>query len=654
MADLKIDPLGFALGVGPVCNLSELAAKLTASPVAQRYWLLDHARWNCYHLNLLKEHVALLNATCERNDILGNASFASDSTRVHRVRQQTYHLRPPPDDRVKKPKIPRGKSRLMVWRDLAAAAHPVTSGFRLNLNWESSEIVRKKSQPSQNGAVIVSAPKPLSQQQFVARVSWVRTVEAEDVQSVIDAIENAQKSRRPGAPRRLPPLELSGLAPHGQMSEARLDSIVAAAREDWQASLGALVVLAQVTACLSAKHLPNARFQRNGSALYLGTPAPALAQDVGVDAYLHHFAGEVFWRRIPADVGAVLEKALQDVPHEVLRAEHAVWLAAHRGSPAKLDYALRWNAPVWWDCSWLVAEYGLNVLTAHEGKVRAPGFRSYMLWHPVEMEERQLRLWARLEMPAEKDPDVGKIECCGTRHCLTIGHATGLFRVHKELIREASGALPEDYGNLVRLSNALAAATRLLEVLLTYKRSYPEPAPAILRIRERWRLADNSPLVWEKVRPRPVYFPPALEATLLEVARIFFRAVESLERWGYEITRPHNSGGWTRAYGFLPTTRPKTAVIRLAEPRKSLVVEGLLRHPSTELYGHAHPNSMRCLSYLILCRDSDFDRELLELHDHFPGGGSGSLDRHRSEPITQQEIRGAAAAKIMATIGLTT
>ncbi|MEP6668743.1 MAG: hypothetical protein ABJF10_06295 [Chthoniobacter sp.] len=643
--DLKRDPLGHMLAARSVCNREELGNALTLFP-NNRHGILRGARWNLFHINLTETHLGYLSATCREHGISGMRNFGKDVALLHRVRQQGYYLLLPPDDQIVIPETIAPDQHVEWWQQKARS---LLVKFRRYENWRESKIHRHKSDwkmPVETGLVTVTSQLHYPTSQRVRAMEWVRTVEDEEAQRVKAAMQEQQDwGSRPGSRRKLPPRQLCGMAPFGQLSEARLGRIVQDARAEWHTSLGALLSCAQLTSCLAIEHIPVAKLHRNGDCCYLATPAPALAMDHELDPNLHYPVGDTFFRRIPSEIATPLETALRVVPHERLAEEHAKWLRSHDCSPAKLAYALRWNAPIWWGGSWVLPEYGLNVLREYGGKLRAPGYRSYMHWDPLGGEKRHLRGLDRLGMPSPCDPFVSEIPRCGSAHCIKISDATSLFQARDQLIREAREQMPKDFGSQAILLNAIAAVTRLLEVFLTFKRNYPEAAPIVLRVREPWQLSRPAELIHEKIRPRPIYYPRALEAALVEVAEIFYRAFERWEGLGYSVTRP-GVGEWIRAYGFLPKTCPRKVIV-VREPRKALILDGLLHHPLTERFGFLHANTMRCLSYHLLSGDDHFDREVMELHDHSPDGGSGALNRNRLEPIVEWELRERAAITLL-------
>jgi len=653
------DPLGYVLAAAPVCNRKELAENLRqAADGMEKYAILQKARWSHYHLHLAPTHLTILGGTCIANGITGvirNSNeireLARDTALVYRIKEQTYYLLLPPNDLIVIPEFASEDEKVAWLQEYAAKELAGISSFTLYRNWSESHIRRRGHVHDEHDLVVrLKLRTPSTERRGI--LTSVRNIEMDEDAERRGVQEQAEaQAHRQGARRKWPPLILSGMPPHDGLTEPLQAFMMRAALMEWTCNPGALLFLLQSTSFLSLHDIHSSRVVTRGEVNYLATPTPSLARgEVNGDQHLH--VENAFSRRIANELAGPLRHMLETIPHEQLPLELSKWLSKFKCRPGQLTYALRWNAPVWNNCSWLLPELGLCPVEIVDGKPKAAGFRSYLVWHPAMQEGRHLDLLHKHGLSAEPDVEVSAVACCGSRHCVKPEIAGRLFATLDELVASANAHFPEDYLEMASLLNAIAAATRLLEVLLTFRRNYPEPAPAVIYNRGRLELLLPQDLIHEKIRARPVVVPPFLQDRLLNVARIFERAESQLEKQGYEVVRPGVCDNHVRAYGFLPLGANIGKTLPIDDPRKRLVIEGLLNNPATEPFASIHPNAMRNLSYLILTSDGEFEREAMQLHDHYPGGGDGAMDKHSMLSVTAQKLRIAAANKITNFLGL--
>ena len=648
---LSSDPLGYLFAANPVCNRHELEARLLACGLSERLAVLESARWSQFHLHLARTHLEMLSATCLANGVNGIDAVGDDEALAYRLKQQTYYLRLPPDDSICELTFGTDRERIDWWQARAKAELEKISSFRLYSNWQKPEIRRR---PRPEGDVDELAVKlrlhtlPAERRKTLV---WVKTMESSEAAALREARAACEaQSCRAGAPRRMPARAFSGMPPHNGLSAARLEKMMSAAKREWSFDIGALLFIVKSTSFLSSHDIPMASVIIQEDACYLRTPIVRLAQE-DADHALHLQTGESFIRRIGRSFAGPLQQTLRTVSHEKIRMEEAAWLARFGCGVGQVEYALHWNSPVWRNHSWLLPEFGLSRVPLIDGRPKAPGYRSYLVWGPAVQEPRHLDLFQTHGILEKADPEVSEIERCGSRFCVKPEAATALFRALDTLLASAMDCIPADYAEMSSLLNAIAAALRLLEVLLTFRRNYPEEAPVVILHRGRFGLLQPIDLIYEKIRPRPVVYPPYLHERLSLAALIFLRAEGLLEQQGRQLIQAGAEDGRFRAYGFL-SMDGTGRTIPLFGPRKTLVTSGLLHHPATEPFAKIHPNAMRDLSYYLLTSDGEFDLEAMELHDHFPDGGAGALKPHRREEIAQAELRNAAASKIVRALGL--
>jgi hypothetical protein len=633
----RVDPIAELLARNPICNRHELIAKLAQASPAERLAVLESARWNAFHVELAIPHLKLLNATCLEAGISGTFDFSGDGALYHRTREQCYHVRPDPDDRLVPPAPMEGLERELWFQ---ARARERIGKFPLYKNWRSSQVYhRSRSDTSiADGDVVLVLP-PLTKR---AR-DWIARAQQFEVEQ-IELANAAIPARPPGAPRMLPPLRLSAIPPFGGVSEAAYNLLLRVSLADSGHDPGALLTAVTMRCFWSTRHLHETAFVRQGDAHYIGTPVPLLAYDMRHDATIHLPVQEMFWRRVPDELARPFEQLLSSVPHEQLRSAQARFLHAHGCTRTALEYCLRWQVPVWRDVPWLLPEVGLERISVDDGKARAPGYRSYLLYVPRLHEERHVAYLTASGTVVESDPNVGLIPSCGSTHCVRREIAAEMFQTLEMLLLQQ---LPSTYTEIAALVNAIAALTAFFEILLTYQRNYPASAPAVSFAGEFW-LNDPRPVVTEKLRPRPVVYPGVLESLLSRVAMFVYRATTKLERLGFKVTWADEEAGWF-AYGFLPMS-PCSRTVPLWGRRQRLITQALLHHPATRKFGGLHPNAARNLSYLLLTQDSEFDKDVLELHDHCPDGGAGAFKSRRAEDVAQTALRTRSAEKICAAL----
>ena len=642
ISDPNYDPFGYALGAKPVCNRQQLARELTDTPVKMRLAVLERARWNVFHVELAVAHLLLINSTALYAGITGAFNFAADAATLYRTKQQYYYLRTDPDDWLEAPLALSGAQRVEWFRDQAKNR---IGKFRLWGNWQSP-IVHHRT-PAQKkeatGDVVVEVALTPRTREYL---TWVQRDEIEQIAAVNAACLEALQTREPGAPRRLPPRTFSGAVHFGGLSQSAFNELRQSSFEHRFDDPGALLATLRILSCFSSDDLGSARVQERGEVSYLATPVRRLAHGDKHDARLHMPVRNSLLRRIPRDLAIRFRDLHLTMPHERFQSAEAEFLSRQGCTVAALNHCIRWQVPVWHGLPWILAEFGLGKVSEQNGQTRAPGYRSYLVYAPAYHEQRHLDYLGGFGLTMEPDPNVAEIPFCGSDHCVRPEIAATWFPLLRELL---DLPLPTTYRALAVAANAVAALCALIEILSTFCRNYPAAAPLMFLNGSQFRLIDPIPIIYEKVRPRPITYPPRLQRLLGAVASFFHCVVLRLGEMGFTPVRPDSPDNFHGAYGFLPLS-PCGRTIPLFGRRQRLIADGLARHPLTSDIAGVHPNAPRNLSYLILTQDEEHDKHVFELHDHFAGGGQGAFSGRRGEQIAQTELRIAAAEKIFAVL----
>lgn len=645
-----MDPLGFAFSICAVSSRKPLLSRLAAT----RNWrdrleLLRNAPWNSFHLGLCRASLNLLSATCVENEIDGVTDFSGDLALVNRLKQQAVHLFIPPDSQVSL----EAHSETSLREEALARLKQIQPGFRINKNWEKAKIFRRAREstiPSEDVFIRLKLQLPPVTRLHLRKLAIED--ELHDVNSLYEAdlaaaAQDNSLGARQSRSRRIS-CGFSAMPHLGGVTESGLNSLRAWTLRNWRHDDVALLLAIEDITHLCDESLDVARIEGHGSAAYIVTPCPYLTENAPVPSGLHLAVGDAFWRPIPPDIEGEAARILNCRDKEKLLLARDVLLRdKFHTSFTRLKQAWLYHAPVWDNTTWTSAEFGLNLVRFDEnGKLKMPGYRSYLVWDPAIHEARILNSIANRGWKIEADPAVGDIPKCGSRNCPSPTLVAELVTTLDNLLTMAMAQMPQEYLELACLLNAIASLARLLEVFLTFARSYPAESPRVIRESGGFELLEPILMKREKIRQRPLVYCFELRRMLETVALIFAKAFAILCQRRYLLERGGESESEDFSYSFLPH-RTHNNIIRLQHPKKSLVVSGLLHHSTTEKFGLLATNGMRNLNYYLLTSMPAHEFEIMDLCDHLPTGGSGTLNRGCAVSVANINVRENAAQALI-------
>jgi hypothetical protein len=647
-----IDPIGFLFAEKSVCLRNELIDKLkTATTCKERMRILSSAPWNAFHLGLFYSSLEYISATCIDSLVDGINDFSDDASLLFRLKEQAEHLYIAPDP---DPALLQLSEQIL--RSEAEKRLKAISRYHRNKNWHKPHVshrTRKGVTVLQDGIVSVERKLQLPSKARIRLKKAARQEELEDEASRKQAeIEAAAIDQSLGARQkacRLPFLSLSALPFRGGLTESGLSVMRAWVKSNWQTNPSALLLALVDIAYLADESFSGARVEWHGAAAYLVTPCPYLTA-TATSPELHLGVAEEFWRPIPPELATATQDLLRRHDREKLLTDRDILLRDRFDtSYAKMKAALRYNAPIWDDISWMGSEFGLNpVRFDAKGKPKMPGYRSYLVWDPSVHEARSIASLSMRGWDIAPDPKINMIPRCGSRNCPRPAMISEIVTALELLIAQGNNQLPNNYRDAAPLMNAIAALTRLLELLLIFGRNYPSDAPLAFRIKGKYELLNHLQIREEKIRPRPLFYGSELRALMGAVAGVFQSFFSSFEQQGFEFIRLGEKKATLDmyCYSFLPRNVSGKSVA-LQHPRKSLIADGLLHHPETEYLGQLALNGMRNLDYYLLTANPEYDRVVMDLCDHYPTGGKGATYRGSAANFASQEIRQKASSFLL-------
>ncbi len=347
-----IDPLGYALGICPL--LFQPSALTQRIPKALGAHVCDCENWNPIFVVTICGLLEVLGELCE-NEAVEGTSRIEDPTVVHRIWQQTLHLRAPAFS-VLADSAPVRKIALLALEE----RHPGILK-RVHKNAMSPEIVRRSATVTPHFRKWLRHGCAKSRSECVILREILSTASAHDRILKREAEENLEEKRRQQSVRRPGGLfTLSAMPPPRCIGRAIFESILTACKAP--SCDGSACVAMILAGFLHTRQISEAVLTPlNQEFWVLKTSVGSTTGDPSVPG-LHIESGNTFARLVPTAIGERFEHYRATSAWNEMAGNAQKWIhSIHpKASVAKLRYCLRFNAPVWFGYSPLSAELGLN------------------------------------------------------------------------------------------------------------------------------------------------------------------------------------------------------------------------------------------------------------------------------------------------------
>jgi len=643
---IKIDPIGFALAAAPLWTPTKSQLPPAANLDGQS--AMCPRAWNLYHIVLGPQCLKLLSETCTVNGINGSRPFGTDSALLHRVRQQAFHIflepRPATFPLVEAPRLLKEGMLLLS---------SVKPALIICNNWDKPVIHRRSSAPKQRtdgcDGQAISVPSSAVDESRRHLIAEAEKEEVRDRELLAQA--RARNSARGGSPGTrvsgawTPAETFSALPPLRGITESQLAIIRDYAASRYGSESAALALAMTDVCALCDEDFSRLRLEIAGDGYLLWTPCPLLTSD-HPDAGLHIQVSDGFYRFVPADLARALQRAIESNRLAGLLAARDGWLREQLSTTAaKVRHAFRFQVPIWDGMPWAYFDLGLvSVRYNEDGRPQMPGYRHYLTWRPQDYADWLFPAMARRGWRIGATAQMDELPACGSSHTPLLDVVRDMAECLRSLVAVAHhtplGSLTP--GETVSLVNSISALARLFECLFAFSRNYPCDAPAVIGAAGRQIIREKLTFRQEKIRLRPIAYPPCLVAALEEVATAYHGLCGSLEIRGYRLDSGDAGAEWrSSAFGFIDRGFAGQT-LRLIKPRKAAIRAGLLHHSATERFGAIAQNCMRNLAYYLLAPTPEHQFVVMGLSDHFPGGTAGALSRDSGASIYEPQIQGAA------------
>ena len=664
----KFSPLGYVAGLHPVLNLQALIAQLSGASDPEQ--VLANARWNPVHVSMLQETLDLVYATCSQN-ILSGSDVAIRSAVLGRIRSQFRHLysgrfHGSPEEfqnaaerfACDSPASSREfkMRRLLALRAQAEAAPETPAGEegtkatvweKIPGNWYSNIVATKASPDSSLLRDIINLHDSTPKQRAFLFASVIQELAAEESSTATEATDMRYLRKAAKINQHVPFLSRLRLPGKGGTNCASLEWLMHLIERCNGAlpAVGPAAILCTITGAVAPERLGEDSISVHENCALIRTRTRLVNNLAPTDLSVHRETSLTFTSVTTRRVGEIIAEFLKDQGNsaESLRKRADDWLKAQKDLKITLSgliATLRYNAPLWLSLPAVYYDIGLGKFSEV-----LPGWRHYLSYRLADF-GTPICSFIRAYINGEfAIPDEALLETCGSAYCPEPGSMLSLFQETRHLIESK---LPTDRCELIRRSNAIASADRLVETLLTFTRARDAflPLPEVgLTARS---LLARTRIIHEKQHPRVVYYPKAL-LNYLRASHGRLRAILQALNEGI----PHAQSGL--AYWFLDDEKPlyQMDCVPGRLPYRLLVSSGLAQCPATEGFAMLHPHGMRNLSNLILRRDRVLPEDaILALHDHFPNRALSPLEFDSLQPPILEQERELAATHLADKLGL--
>ncbi len=626
-------PLGFIIARNPCENLPSLPTLLRT---AQSTGASPLIAWNTIHLEMLRETLDLVFATCLVNGLKGDGKIDSSSVRKRILDQHRHlvasdyssnnatHMTPAEklactSDSIS-PEFTR--RRLLALRSLADAEtqrekKPMLDIFtRISGNWSSASVALRGENETTIESELRGYPNRLRKFLFFSEPDNLRTP-----MTPVGITENALRNSD-----KIP--SLSRVAGPGIPCFPELRSLLRTACSSLEQP-GAVAVAFLISSAVKPWEILPQNIQLRSACAVIQRPVKLWQDSLVVDTTIHRLPTKTFVSFTTKGIGAAIQRQLE-AGNTDLQCEASAWLEANSLGITipSLCSALLHNFPLWTKIPAIYYELGINALRQNR-----PGWMHYIHYDPSNCLPVITKL-CRTEIDPNFFCDAQGLDPTGSALCPTTECLSTLFETVGDLIQPPSLQNAEE---LIAASNVIAAAARLAENLLTFTRNRDAFEPLRLNARVRISTRDIIRDVREKEYSRTIVYTQSLRSVLFTLNRSLHQYLARFRETGLRGADYVDQ----RIYWFLALKENQLVEL---PPIHRTVSDSLAANPRTEAFQYLHRRAMRNYSNTIL-RDDDVLAEdaIQAIHDHFPSRARSprSPDSQRM-PVMYEECEAAA------------